>query len=471
MNVQSKNIAWAGRKPAAALCLALIVHLYGLEAGSALAADAGSSAMKQDSAAAPAADVVKELKKSEIQGIRAYSPDGRRFLINKEDEHGVAQVYVGKTGSPALTCITNTQQPGGPKPRRLKMQPTWHPSGKWIFMAVERDKYSPPPVLGWSRDYVEGILQCGIWTNMYAVSPDGKHWHRLTDFKSGVQGAPDGYTGPAFTPDGKKAVWSQIVDGNILAYTFGRWELILADYEEKDGVPRFVNLKNITPKGMHWNEPGNFSPDNVSLLLSGSVERHAEGMDQYILNIKTGRLTNLTNSPTVWDEHGVFSPDGEKIIFISAHPYRADPKSSTILGWKTEFMLMNKDGSGLTQLTHFREPGHPHAAKNPKKGSPACAGVEPRRPFRQSQHACFSEIRVLGRFVQGVVRKACPAPPVSPARVKSQKTPPRGLPPWSDVWPLPVPSYRSSSPSSPLRPALRAGRSGELGKTRWMGRP
>jgi len=122
---------------------------------------------------------------------------------------------------------------------------------------------------------------------------------------------------------------------------------------------------------MHWNEPGNFSPDNVSILLSGSVEKDAQGQDQYILNIKTGELKNLTNSPTVWDEHGVFSPDGEKIIFMSAYPYRADPNTSKTLSIKTEFMLMNKDGSGLTQLTHFLEPGYPEYSKT--NGIAACA--------------------------------------------------------------------------------------------------
>jgi hypothetical protein len=44
---------------------------------------------------------------------------------------------------------------------------------------------------------------------------------------------------------------------------------------------------------------------------------------------------------------------------MSAWPYRSDPSSSTVLQMRTEFMLMNADGSGLTQLTHFREPGYP----------------------------------------------------------------------------------------------------------------
>ena len=238
-----------------------------------------------------AASVVRSLKKPELTGVKIYSPDGSRYLINKEDEHGIAQVYVGARGSEALTCITATQQPGGPAPGRFKMQVQWHPSGKWIFMAAEREKYTPPPILGLDRKFVEGELQCGIWTNMYATTPDGVWWQRLTDFKSGVPKTADGFTGPAFTPDGKTAVWSQVIDGNIFAYwPFGKWELIQASVEEKDNLPVFTNLKDITPKGMNWNEPGNFSRDNVSLALTGSVEKDAQGMDQYILNIKTGAL-------------------------------------------------------------------------------------------------------------------------------------------------------------------------------------
>jgi hypothetical protein len=195
---------------------------------------------------------------------------------------------------------------------------------------------------------------------MYAMSPDGREWHRLTDFQSNKRGTADGYTGPAFTADGRQAVWSQIVDGNVFRYRpFGRWELTRADFEEVDGVPRFKNHRNITPKGMHWNEPGNFGPDNHSLLLTGSTEPDAQGMDLYILNIQNGDLVNLTKSPTVWDEHGVFSPDGRKILFMSAYPYRDDPKASKILSIKTEFMLMDRDGSNIVQLTHYKERGYP----------------------------------------------------------------------------------------------------------------
>jgi Tol biopolymer transport system component len=303
---------------------------------------------------------IQGLKKSELQGLKVYSPDGKWFLVNKKDAKGTAQIYIASSGERTLTCITCAQQPGGPKPERFKMQPHWHPSGRWISLAVERDIFSPPPILGLSRKYVEGQLQNGVFTNMYLVSPDGTQWHQLSDFKSNVKGTPDGFSGVAFTPDGRQAVWSQAVDGNILRYwPFGRWELILADFEENGGIPRYTNQKNITPNGMNWNEAGNFSPDGMSLVLSGSIEKDAQGTDIYVLNVMNGKLANLTNSPTVWDEHGRFSPDGQKIMLMSAYPYRADPNASKVLSIKTEFMLMNKDGSGLKQLTHFREPGYP----------------------------------------------------------------------------------------------------------------
>ncbi len=220
---------------------------------------------------------------------------------------------------------------------------------------------------------MEGQLQSGVWTDMYAVTPDGDKWYRLTNFKSGVAGTADGFTGPAFTKDGKKAVWSQIIDGNIVSYwPFGKWELILADFDDTGDIPNFKNHTNITPTGMDWNEPGNFHPDGESLLISGSDQNDAQGMDTYILNVRTRSLTNLTKSPTVWDEHAVFSPDGEKIVFMSAYPYRSDSRSSKILSIKTEFMMMNRDGSDLRQLTHFRQPGYPEYSN---KGGIAANGA------------------------------------------------------------------------------------------------
>jgi Tol biopolymer transport system component len=317
-------------------------------------------------------DTVVSLQPSAVQGLQVWSPDGRRYLLNREDANGVAQVYLGDLAGSPLVCLTDVQRPDGPKPGRMKMQPHWHPSGEWIFLAAERDEYTVPFFLAGNRDFIEGELQCGLWTDMWSLSTDGLRWRRHSDFHSGIAGVADGYIGPVITPDGRTLVWSQIIDGNVFTYwPFGRWQLIQADCALDDGGPVVTNRRDITPSGMHWNEPGNFHPDGRTLLLTGSVLADAQGQDQYLLDLVDRRLTNLTNSPTVWDEHGVFSPDGGSIIWMSSWPYRADPDSGKILTIKTEFMRMRADGSGLVQLTHFLAPGFPESS--PSHGIAACA--------------------------------------------------------------------------------------------------
>ncbi|HYI93487.1 MAG TPA: ricin-type beta-trefoil lectin domain protein [Bryobacteraceae bacterium] len=329
----------------------------------------GGEMLQSSSADDPCA--IRQIIPSPYSGLTVWSPDGSQYLVNKEDAGGVAQVYVGSKDGGAPVCITCTDKVNGPTSRKMKMQPHWHPSGRWIVLAAEQENFVKPfyatPAL------IEGWLQSGIWVDMFVTTPDGSVWRKLQDF--GPQNKADGFTGVAFTPDGKKGVWAQIVDGNILAYQFGRWELLIADFEEVNGVLTLSNVRNITPPDTYWVEPGNFSPNGKDLLLSADqgFVNHAqvEGQDQYILDITTGQMTNLTNSPTIWDEHGRFSPDGKKIIFMSSYGYRAEPTMSKTLNLKTEFMMMDGDGTNLRQVSHFNVPGY---AESSTAGSVAANG-------------------------------------------------------------------------------------------------
>ena len=298
-----------------------------------------------------------QFRASEQSGLTVWSPDGKQYLVNKQDASGIYQIYVGKAGN-AASCITCTDKVNGPKAGKLKMQPHWHPSGKWIELAVEQATFNKPAFA--TSAMIAGWLQSGLWVDMYATTPDGSAWYKLQDF--GPTNKAGGFTGVAFTPDGQQGVWAQIVDGNVFAYTFGKWQLILADFKQVNGTPSFTNLRDITPVNTDWVEPGNFSPNGTDLVLTADYgfSNHAQvmGQDQYVLNIVSGRITNLTNSPSVWDEHGVFSPDGEKIFFMSSYPYQSNPWFSTIWFLKTEFMIMNKDGSNLQQVSHFNTSGY-----------------------------------------------------------------------------------------------------------------
>jgi Tol biopolymer transport system component len=302
---------------------------------------------------------IEQFQPSPLGGLTVPSPGGAQYLVNKNDSNGVPQIYVGQTGSTTPICITCTNAVNGPTANRGKMQPHWTPSGQWIVLAVEQPTFTPPA--GSTQQMIEGWLESGLWMDMWAVSPDGSAWYKLQGFEA--PNTANGFTGVAFTPNGQYAVWAQIVNGNVLEYEFGQWQLILAEFQVLNGVPSFTNPKNITPANTDWVEPGNFSSNGTDLVLTADTgfPNHAnvQGMDQFVLNVFTGQITNLTNSPAIWDEHGVFSADGEKIFFMSSYPYSSNPYASTVIFLKTEFMMMNKDGSGLQQISHFNVPGYP----------------------------------------------------------------------------------------------------------------
>jgi hypothetical protein len=124
----------------------------------------------------------------------------------------------------------------------------------------------------------------------------------------------------------------------------------------------------MTPAGANLVEPGNISPDGRYLVFTSDIgldPSHAAGADQWLLDLQTQALTNLTRSPTEWDEHGMFAPNSKKVVFMSSHPY-PDYNALTAPLWglttlKTEFMLVDIDGTNLRQLTHFNETGYPES--------------------------------------------------------------------------------------------------------------
>lgn len=304
---------------------------------------------------APVPDVceVESIEKLSQGGLKVWSPDGQKYLLNMKDKNGDYQIYVGNKDDVEPKCITDRNLPGGPIKERNKMQVNWHPSGKWIIFAGERFLY---PEIWIPKRLRQGWLECGIWMDIYSITADGSQCTRLANPKGG-------FTGVAFTPDGKRGVWAEAI-GMVPKAVFGKWLLKMADFEEKDGRPALTNIKDITPPGAVWLEPGTFSPNGKDIALNADIGMtDAQGQDQYILNVDTLELRNLTNSPRVWDEHGVFSPDGEKLFLMSSYPYRERPNSYKILGLKTEFMIMNRDGTGLQQVTHFNTPGYPESYK------------------------------------------------------------------------------------------------------------
>jgi hypothetical protein len=292
---------------------------------------------------------------------RNKSPVSDLVEIHQPDAKNVYQLYMSHADKNDLQCLTCVARPGAPRVDRNKTMVTWQPSGQWLIVGVEEDKHGN----SWMpKSWQRGWLQSGLWLNMWVTTPTGDRWYQLTDFKK-ANGPSDGFVGTAFTSDGKRAVWAEIVDGNIFANTFGIWRLYLADFNvSADGTPSFINKRDITPRGAKWVEPGNFAPDNRHLLISADIGlSNAQEQDQFTLDIVTGEVRNLTNSREVWDEHGLYSPNGQKITFMSSYPYRDKRDSYKVSSLKTELMMMDADGSHLRQLTHFNVPGYPESQR------------------------------------------------------------------------------------------------------------
>lgn len=294
----------------------------------------------------------------------AKSPVSDYIAVSQADPKGIYQLYSGRDGHPDLTCLTCTARPGRPRVDRNKMMVSIHPSGQWVSVGVEQEKHA----LSWApKSWQRGLLQSGVMIDMWFTTPTGDRWFQITDYKGGKNPKKgfkpaDGFVGPVFTPDGKKAAWAEIVDGNVFLNPFGVWRLYLADFVESGGVPSLQNQRDITPANTKWVEPGNFSPNGRHLALSADTGlKEAQGQDQFSLDIVSGQVRNLTSTPDVWDEHGIYSQSGRKMLFMSSHPFRNEKGLYKNPALKTEFMMISADGSHLQQLTHFNTPGFPES--------------------------------------------------------------------------------------------------------------
>lgn len=299
------------------------------------------------------------------------SPVSGLVALSQQDSKGIYQVYIKREGADDLKCISCAAASGFPRVDRNKPMISWHPSGEWLIVGVEEAEHE---FMALPSAIKRGLLQSGVWLNLWITTPTGERWYQITDFKKPEKGPNNGYVGTAFTRDGKQAVWAEIVGGNLFVDHFGVWKLYMADFSvSADGVPSMLNKREITPEGARWVEPGTFAPDGRHILISSDIGiADAQGQDQFILDTATRRVQNLTNSPTVWDEHGVFSHDGSKISFMSSYPYRSESGSNKLTSLKTEFMLMDSDGTHLQQITHFNVPSYPESQA--KKTVAAVAG-------------------------------------------------------------------------------------------------
>lgn len=81
------------------------------------------------------------------------------------------------------------------------------------------------------------------------------------------------------------------------------------------------------------------------MIVSARIGREIR-VQLFLLNLEDGSYKQLTNDTAGYHTDPVFSPDGKQVVFR----YRSDKRNRYM---KTELFIMNADGTGMRQLTHY----------------------------------------------------------------------------------------------------------------------
>lgn len=242
-------------------------------------------------------------------------------------------------------------------PNKHHGNPAWHPSGKYIaFQAVD-----PGLATAMGKTTLHKIYTnpgSGVQNNIWVVSRDARRVWQITRL-----GKDEGVLHPHFSPDGSKVIWAQRVDNEAL---IGRWVMKLASFHETGNDVSVNVIDTLTPGKMLFYETHGFSPDGASILFTGMpAGGGGADFDIYTYNLQTSVMRQLTDAKLKqWDEHAHFTPDGKQIVWMSSMGSPQPPSRLNQVHLKTDYWIMNADGSGKKQLTFFNHP----APGDPPKG-------------------------------------------------------------------------------------------------------
>jgi len=240
------------------------------------------------------------------------------------------------TGDVCVTCNSILL------PNKHICMPDWHPSGKWLIMAVEKDVHP-----GSSTDALPGF---GAYCDIWVINKEGNRAYKIVDIPNDYD---HGVIAPRFSPDGTKISWTdRKVRPNFLVphQQAGYWTIKTADFyfNPSDSIPVVTNIRTIEPVANAFYECYGFSPDNSRLIFCSNMNQPSF-LDEHIYTMDTlgNNIQKLTDKD--YNEHGFYTPDGNKIVWMSN-------TKSTYGG--TDWWMMNTDGSDKKRLTYMNEPGN-----------------------------------------------------------------------------------------------------------------
>jgi Tol biopolymer transport system component len=227
--------------------------------------------------------------------------------------------------------------------------PAWHPSGEFIVFQAQNPKIGK--ILSGSK--LHKILTspgAGMQNDIWIMKADGSQAWKITAVTS-----DGGVLHPHFSPDGTKLIWAEGISSKPV--WMGTWVMRMADFSTKN-PSQVSNIQTLTPGNFQWYETHGFSPDGSAFLFSAMPKGgDAKDFDIYLYDLKSKQYTELTDPKLKqWDEHAHFTPDGKQIIWMSSMDQGLELDEINQFKVKTDYWIMNRDGSNKKRITFFNEP-------------------------------------------------------------------------------------------------------------------
>lgn len=290
---------------------------------------------------------ISTLRPSSQGGRMAWSRVLNLVAYDRLSDNGYYDIHtMNPDGSNdiCLTCGRAELPPGH------KGDPEFDYSGKWIIFQAEK------PGTATIFDTLASPGS-GLFNDVWIMDVAGTQFFQLTN----VPSKNSGVLHPHFSHSGQQITWAQMLNPSPLP--LGTWEVQIASLVFNNGTPALANIASYQPgvkPGFY--ETHGFSTDDQSVYFSANPDPAQQwyGVNIYSFTPATQNLVNLTNTINEWNEHSDLSPDGTKIVWVSSSGIQLVSGNE-----KTDYWVMDSDGSNKRRLTWFNTPGFPESQTAP----------------------------------------------------------------------------------------------------------
>ena len=290
-----------------------------------------------------------------VGGRVDWLPNSKVIAYDTPNQSGFTDVNVINSDGSNQHCVTCNI----PALTEYKGNPAWIPSGKYIlFQATDP---ALPKTAKSRAQYMQVTSPGSGWhNNLWVVSADGSKAWQLThvDVHQGLIHAH-------FDNAGTRITWAQL-DRNAGQQ---HWSIKIATFTDQGGTPRITDIRSYTPGNLSFYETHGFSEGGTRVLFTGKSQGYSAShlnWGIFSFDIETGALTTLADpKDTNWNEHAHYTPDGKHVIWMSSKDisqtkaYEGESYTSPFATLKTDYWIMNPDGSNKQRLTYFNDPKSP----------------------------------------------------------------------------------------------------------------